>query len=221
MPSTEVNPPTSSSHWTSTQAYVLAVICLLVGMAAGYLLRGSSAANPPVPANPPAAAAPDNSTQVTPGQLAAMGKKQAEPLLEQLKTNPADPALLAQIAGVYYDTQQYGDAIEYYQKSLKLAPDNVDVRTDYGTCLWYQGNADAALAEYQKALSADPEHANTLFNLGMVKWQGKSDVKGAIAAWEKLLQTNPNYPEKDHVVELIAKAKEHASGSVGQIVPKN
>jgi tetratricopeptide (TPR) repeat protein len=217
----EVKPPASSSNWTSTQAYVLAVICLLVGMAAGYLLRGSSAANAPAATNPPAAVAPDNSSQVSPEQLAAMGKKQAEPLLEQLKANPADPALLAQIGGVYYDTQQYADAIEYYQKALKLQPDNVDVRTDYGTCLWYQGNADAALAEYQKSLSYNPKHGGTLFNVGMVKWQGKNDVKGAIAAWEKLLQTNPDYPEKQRVLELIAKAKEHASGSVGQSIPKN
>jgi tetratricopeptide (TPR) repeat protein len=215
----EVIPPTPSSNWTGTQAYALAVICLLVGMAAGYLLRGSSAATPApaqMGANPPAAAAPDSSAQVSPAQLAAMGKKQAEPLLEQLKANPSDPALLAQIGAVYYDTQQYADAIEYYQKSLKLAPENVDVRTDYGTCLWYQGNADAALAEYQKSLAYNPEHAGTLFNVGMVKWQGKNDVKGAIAAWDKLLKTNPNYPEKERVVELIAKAKEHASGSMGQ-----
>ncbi len=216
----QVTPPAPSSNWTSTQAYVLAVICLLVGLAAGYLLRGSSGANTQAAANPPAAAAPDNSAQVSPEQLAAMGKKEAEPMLEQLKSNPADPALLAQIGGVYYDTQQYADAIGYYEKSLKLDPKNVDVRTDYGTCLWYQGNADAALAEYQKSLSYNPTHAGTLFNVGMVKWQGKNDVKGAIAAWEKLLQTNPDYPHKDRVVELIAKAKEHAAGTVESSMPR-
>jgi tetratricopeptide (TPR) repeat protein len=208
--------PTPSNHWTSTQAYMLAVICLLVGIAAGYLLRGSAATNAPVAGPATTAAAPPNSTQVSAEQLAEMGRKQAEPLLEQLKSNPGDPVLLAKIGDAYYDTQQYSQAAQYYQKSLNGAPADVNVRSDYGTCLWYQGDADAAIAQYQKALSYDPNHPGTLFNMGMVKWQGKNDPSGAIAAWEKLLKANPDYPEKERVVELIAKAKEHSSGNMGK-----
>ena len=49
-----------------------------------------------------------------------------------------------------------------------------------------------------------------------MKWQGKKDPKGAIVAWEKLLQTNPDYPQKDQVQMLIERAKMHgASGSKG------
>ena len=36
------NETPSSGQWTSTQAYVLSVICLLVGVAVGYLARGSA-----------------------------------------------------------------------------------------------------------------------------------------------------------------------------------
>jgi len=211
--------PASSSNWTSAQAYVLAVICLLAGVAAGYLLRGSAATNAPAAAIAPVPMPAPNSGQVSPAQLAAMGDKQAAPLLEQLRASPADPALLAKIGDVYYDMQQYAKAAGYYQKSLQVAPESADVRSDYGTCLWYQGDADAAIAQYRKALSYDPNYAGALFNLGMVMWQGKNDPRSAVAAWEKLLQTNPNYPEKDRVTELIAKAKEHASGKVGKSGP--
>ena len=69
-----------------------------------------------------------------------------------------------------------------------------------------------ALAEFQKSLSYKPNHPNTLFNSGIVKWQGKNDAKGAIAAWEQLLKTNPNYPERQKVEELLTRAKEHAKG---------
>jgi len=41
------------------------------------------------------------------------------------------------------------------------------------TAYWYTGNADTAIAEFQKSLSYDPNKANTLFNLGIVEWQGK------------------------------------------------
>jgi hypothetical protein len=36
---------------------------------------------------------------------------------------------------------------------------------------------------------------------------GKSDPAGAVAAWERLLSTNPTYPELPRVQQLIADAK--------------
>ena len=36
------NQTQNTAKWTSTQAYVLSVICLLVGVAVGYLARGSA-----------------------------------------------------------------------------------------------------------------------------------------------------------------------------------
>ncbi len=84
-----------------------------------------------------------------------------------------------------------------------------DVRTDLGTAYWYTGNADEAIASYEKALAIRPNHPGTLFNLGIVKWQGKKDPKGAVVVWEKLLQTNPDYPQKDQVQMLIERAKMH------------
>jgi cytochrome c-type biogenesis protein CcmH/NrfG len=57
-----------------------------------------------------------------------------------------------------------------------------------------------------------PNHPGTLFNLGVVRWQGKRDPKGAVQAWEELLQRNPDYQQKQQIQEYIARAKEHAKG---------
>jgi cytochrome c-type biogenesis protein CcmH/NrfG len=59
------------------------------------------------------------------------------------------------------------------------------------------------------SLSSEPNKPDTLFNLGVVKWQGKKDAPGAIAAWQKLLDTNPGYENKEKVLQLIAQAKGH------------
>jgi len=37
--------------------------------------------------------------------------------------------------------------------------------------------------------------------------QGKRDADGAIAAWQKLLATNPNYENKEKVQGMIAQAQ--------------
>ena len=138
-----------------------------------------------------------------------MAETQAAPLIEKLKSNPEDAALLAQIGNVYYDAQQYPTAIEYYQRALKIAPQDTSVRTDMGTAQWYAGNPDAAIEQFNLALKYEPTKPNTLFNLGIVKWQAKMDVDGAVEAWQKLLAANPNYEAKDKVQQLIDQVKKH------------
>lgn len=220
---TDTNQATSrSNEWTSVQTYVLAVICLLLGVAVGWLVRGpqspavtaseTASASPSAPfkgnANP-AAPAP------TPAEMQKMAETQAAPLIEKLKADPNNAGLLGNIGNVYYDAQQFPTAIDYYQRALKLDPANTSVRTDMATAMWYAGNADAAIAEFQKSLSYEPNKANTLFNLGVVEWQGKMDIDKALATWQHLLDTNPNYDGKDKVLELMAQAKKHAGVKPG------
>jgi cytochrome c-type biogenesis protein CcmH/NrfG len=144
-----------------------------------------------------------------------MADTQAAPMIEKLKTDPNNAELLASIGNVYSDTQQFPTAIDYYQRALKIAPANTGIRTDMATAIWYTGNADAAIAEFQKSLSYEPNKANTLFNLGVVEWQGRMDIDKALATWQKLLDTNPNYEGKDKVLELMAQAKKHAGVKPG------
>ena len=208
----------AASQWTSLQAYTLTVVCLLLGIAAGWLLRGSQ--SPAVAAEATSAAAPaamgmGANSQPTPEQLKAMGDVQAKPLLEKLKADPQNAELLTSIGNIYYDTQQFPTAISYYQQCLKLQPENTGVRTDMATAYWYSGDTDTAIGEFKKSLSYEPNKPNTLFNLGIVEWQGKMDIKSAVADWKKLLETNPNYQAKDTVLNLIAQAEKHSNVKPG------
>ncbi len=213
---------TSAGTWTSGQAYALALVCLAVGLVIGYLFHGSESpapvaatdtgaqqATPPGMPGPAAipGSIPAGQPQLTPEMLQA----KAQPLLDRVKQNPNDSAALVDLGNLYYDAQQFPQAVQYYGKALEKEPTDVNVRTDMGTAYWYMGDADRALSEFTRSLSYSPNHPQTLFNMGMVKWQGKRDPKGAVAAWEQLLQTNPNYPEKDKVQTYIAQAKQHAS----------
>jgi tetratricopeptide (TPR) repeat protein len=208
----------------------MAVLCLLVGGAVGYLLRGSmgSSNSAAVPA-PTAAveqqqgAAPNGMGQQqmpTPEQMKAMVDKQAAPLLEQLKSKPNDPALIAQIGNMYYDAQVFPTAIDYYQKSLAIDQKNSLVRTDMATALYYNNDPDHAITEFDRALKDDPKNSNALFNRGIVKWQAKMDVNGALADWELLLKQNPNYDQAEKVRMYMAQAKKHANIKPGQKTDK-
>ena len=213
---------TSFEQWTSVQAYVLAVICLLVGIAGGWFIRGSqSPATTTASAEMPGASAPaptmasSGAQTPTPAEMQKMADTQAGPLIEKLKADPTNEGLLENVGNVYYDAQLYPTAIDYYKRALKVQPANAGVRTDMATAYWYTGDADTAIAEFQKSLTYEPNKANTLFNLGIVEWQGKMDIDKATATWQKLLDTNPNYEGKDKVLELMAQVKKHSGVKPG------
>jgi cytochrome c-type biogenesis protein CcmH/NrfG len=211
-----------NTDWTPMQAYVLAAICLVVGIAVGYFIRGSaspSTSAPPVTASNQAAPGNMNSAPMGPGQLQPIPEQQSEemvaaaakPLLDDLATDPKNPDKNARVGDFYFDSHVYQKAIAYYETSLKLNPKNPNVLTDLGTAYFYTGDPKTAVAKFDEALKQNPSHANALFNLGIVRWQGLKDPKGAVAAWEKLLKENPTYEQKDHVRELMERAKAHGS----------
>ena len=199
----------ASQGATGMQAYLLAAFCLVLGVALGYLFRGSAS-----PAAQPAVAAAvqqDNGSAKTGAEALAAVAQAAAPYLEAVKQNPNDYDSLVKLGNVFYDGQQFPEAVGYYERALAIHPENADVRTDMGTAYWYAGNADKAVAAMEISLKYRPGHPQTLFNLGWVRWQGKADPKGAIEAWQQLLKANPDYPQKQQVEQYIAKAKEHAA----------
>lgn len=217
------NTNSPSSNWTSTQAYVLAVICLVVGGALGWFLRGSETPKSPTPdaASTSAPAGMMGGQMPTQDQMKHMVEKQAEPLFAKLKENPNDAATLASIGNMFYDAQLYPEAISYYEKSLKIDPNSAAVRTDKGTARFYMGDTDAAVAEIQAVLKDNPSYSPARFNLGMFQWKGKGDIKAAVDAWEYLLKNDPNYPDRDKVQQLVDQAKKHMNMAPGTKTSKS
>lgn len=203
----------SAVTWTSREAYLLAAVCLLFGIVLGYLFRGSSG----VPVTSATAVSPAVQGQAAPGApmpAAAPGPVTAEaleplaaPLLAAVRTDPKNTEALIELGNLYFDHKLYPQAIEYYTRALEQQPNNPNVRTDLGTAYYYSGNPARAVEEYEKSLKVDPNHVNSMLNMGIVKLNGLNDARGAIAAWERLLKQNPNYADKQRVLDLIAQAK--------------
>lgn len=202
MPQKEIH-KLSEGTWTNREAYLLALVCLLSGLVMGYLFHGSSA---PVTTTVAAAQAPAAAPQAAP--TAQDLTPLAAPLLAALKVDPNNYDTLVHLGNLYYDHQIFPEAIEYYGRALVIRPGEVNVRTDMGTAFWYSGFPEKAVAEYEKSLAVDPQHANTLFNMGVVKLEGMKDAAGAVAAFEKLMSANPSPAQRMKAVELMARAKQ-------------
>jgi len=197
---------TAGAAWQAKQVYAMAVISLAVGLAIGYLFRGSQSppAQPAALAQPSTAAGGTGGQTPTLDQMKQMAEKKAEPLLERLKSDPNNSDLLIQVGNIYKSTHQFKDAAVYYGKALQVDPKNVPIRTEMASCMYYTGDVDGAINQLQQSLHYNPKDANSLFNLGMIKWQGKQDKKGAVEAWQLLLKFNPELsPERRAKVQKL------------------
>jgi cytochrome c-type biogenesis protein CcmH/NrfG len=212
MPNDLSETQNASVAWSPKLVYGLAAICLFLGVLVGYFLRGSAGAREPATAEATQAGLPAGAPKGHPTrtleQMRQLADKQAEPLLAQLKKNTKDKKALTQTAYVYKSAHQFQDAANYFSKVLELDPKEVALRTEMASCLYYSGDVDGALAQLQQSLQYEPKDANSLFNLGMIRWKGKNDPAGAVAAWQELLKTNPKLGRKPIVEQMIAEAQQ-------------
>ena len=202
----------STAGWQAKQVYVMAVICLTLGLGIGYLLRGSQSQAKSSAAQPMGAAAQPGTMPQMPSldDMKRMANKKAEPLLEKLKTDPKNTELLTQVARMYETTHQFKEAADYFGKAVEADPKNIETRAEMASCLYYSGEVDGAIAQLERSLTYDAKNPNSLFNLGVMRWQGKKDAKGALSAWQQLLKTNPGLAadKKSQVQKLMAQVEQ-------------
>jgi cytochrome c-type biogenesis protein CcmH/NrfG len=156
--------PTSViATWQTRPVSVLAVVSLVAGLVAGYLLLGGSAASTPKPAVAAVVPKmPGAHPPMTMEQMKAMADRKAAPLLEKLKTNPTDATALSQLGALYSSAHQFPQSAEYYRKALESDPKNLGTRTQLASSLYYAGDVDEALQHLQQVLKTDPKNANPL-----------------------------------------------------------
>jgi cytochrome c-type biogenesis protein CcmH/NrfG len=212
MPNEAVEPAAGGPVWQTKQVYAMAAVCVFVGLAIGYLFRGSQSTAPPVPevsrTQPATVAGALGGQMPSLERMKQMADKKAEPLLAKLKSDPNNSGLLLQVANIYRATHQFKDAISYYGKAVQADSKNVAARNEMASCLYYTGDPDGALAQLEQSLKADPKNADALFNLGVIRLDAKKDAKGAVSAWQQLLKSNPELDarKKAEVQKAIADA---------------
>jgi cytochrome c-type biogenesis protein CcmH/NrfG len=191
MPNEIVEQATGGSNWQAKQVYAMAVISLVVGLAIGYLFRGSQSGASATRGQCPASTAPAGGMggqMPSLDQMKHMADKKAAPLLEKLKSDPTNVDLLGR-SGTFIKlltNSRMRPAIT--AGPCRTDPKNVAMRTQLASSLYYTAMWTGRSPNCRQSLQYDPKDANSLFNLGMIKWRGKQDSKGALVAWRELLK---------------------------------
>jgi len=186
-----------------TYSWIAYAVCaLLVGGLGGYLIAVAGT-RPGAGPGPTALAVSQPAAPATP----LVDEAALQALRDILSRDPKNLQAAVNAGNMLYDAHRYVEAIAFYQQAFALDAADVNVSTDLGTALWYSGRPDEALAQYDRSLAISPAHAQTLYNIGIVRADGKHDYPGAATAWEKLLETSPAYPHAAEVRQLLADAR--------------
>lgn len=174
---------------------VLAVAGVLFGVIVGWVL-GSQQTRTSVPVSTPVA-------QTAPaGQAAQQGSsaipvdpERAKALESVAQQNPKDAQPRVQLGNMYFDAEQYPQAISWYEQAFALERKDPNLSTDLGVAYYYTNQPDRAITQFEHSLSIDPKHTKTLLNMGIVRAFGKQDLEGATKAWEQVVAIDPNSRE--------------------------
>jgi cytochrome c-type biogenesis protein CcmH/NrfG len=200
--------------WSTAQTYTMAGICMILGVAVGYLVHAPAVAHSKAPAAAVAPAPGAPASMPSAQDMKRMADKQAAPLLEQLQHDPNNPDLLARIGTAYLAAQQFPSAQQYLEQSANLKP-TPETLNELSFVQYSMGDVDKGIETLNRALKQDPKNPKLLYNLGMFQWHGKSDPKAAIAAWQAFLKANPSDAKRTQVEHMIAQAKQHLNIAPG------
>jgi tetratricopeptide (TPR) repeat protein len=102
---------------------------------------------------------------------------------------PNDYDLLVKLGNAYYDADDARNAVDTYERALKIKRTDPNVLTDLGVSYRNLGDPDHALAMFERALTQEPKHAPALFNAAIVWGVDKGDVSRAKAFLTRLKES--------------------------------
>lgn len=90
-----------------------------------------------------------------------------------------------------YEPDKYVRALEEFNKSLEINPENADIWSYKGSALYILGRYEEALGAFDKSLQINPKNENVWSFKGSTLYMLNKPEK-ALKAFDKALQKNPN-----------------------------
>ncbi len=130
-------------------------------------------------------------------------------LKEVVAREPQNRTAWVQLGNNYFDSNQYMQAVEAYEKALEMDAADPNVLTDQGVMFRKLGWYDRAVENFQKASRLSPMHTQSLYNLGVVYRYDLKDFDKAIEVWEKFLEIAPPGQSTDQIRAEVEFMKTH------------
>lgn len=197
-------------------AIVFGIAGSLFGLIIGWVLGTQNATGAARLAAPVAQAAPAAAGAPAASQAVPLDPTRVQALQTVAEKDPKNIESRVQLGNMFFDAEQYPQAITWYEQAIALNPADANVSTDLGVAYYYTNQPDRALAQFEKSLAADPKHTKTLLNVGIVRAFGKNDLAGAAKAWEEVVAIAPDSPEGQAAKKGLEGVRNAGAGTTGK-----
>ena len=124
-------------------------------------------------------------------QMALQFKKNKTDSESHGQLNPSDYATFfsnvhANLATVYENTGQLGEAIRHYQAALELVPSQLSAHRALAGAYWKKQRYTAAEPHYKQVITHDPTDVQAIYRLGLI-FLTKKDYLEAISLFKKVI----------------------------------
>lgn len=183
------------------------VLGLMAGLILGYVFAEQQAV-PPAKALRQGVAPAGGSNEPLPeghppieGQNAAASQQLRQQVAEiegLLASNPDDPKLMAAMGNIYFDAGLWNEARVWYERSLSVAPGDVNVITDLAVVFRNLQQPQRTIELLDQAISLSPDHWQAWYNKVVVfqfDLHEHEKAASSLARLKELKQQNPAIPD--------------------------
>jgi Flp pilus assembly protein TadD len=182
----------------------------LLGLVIGSMVIGpklaQSKAAPAVTAaeeTPASVAAPAQAAAAGGSPMGAVFQK-INTLKQEIERDPNNADALSQLGTMYMDAGKFPQAIEYFERALKVREDP-QVRTDLGICYRNNNETDKSLAQFRQVVQTNPDQWQALFNEVIILGETRR-FDEARKELVKLQQLRPGDPDVQKLADSLANA---------------
>ena len=181
------------------ETLLVVIVALVAGCIIGFI-AGQKTATPSVQVA--------SGSPVGPAPTVNLQQKLTE-LKNIVAADPTNFQAWVALGNEYFDSNQFMDAIEAYDKALAIQPNSPNILTDQGVMFKRLGWFERAISNFNKANEIDPTHATSVYNLGIVYRYDLQDFPKAQEAWTKFLEISPTGPGSDRVRQDLEFLRTH------------
>lgn len=181
------------------ETLLIVVVTLVAGLIVGMLI-GKKTSSPTAPTTSVAPSGPAPTVNL---------QQKINELKKIVVAAPDNFQAWVALGNEYFDSNQFMEAIEAYDKALEIQPNSPDVLTDQGVMFKRLGWFDRAIVNFSRANEIDPGHATSVYNLGIVYRYDLQDFAKAQEVWTRFLEISPTGPGSDRVRQDLEFLRTH------------
>jgi tetratricopeptide (TPR) repeat protein len=138
---------------------------------------------------------------------ASLWARSANPATQLARTTELGDALLRQ--------GKLNEAIDQYQKAIRLKPDYANSHNNLGIALARKGQTDEAIRQYREAIRLKPDHADAHNGLG-VALHAKGQMDESVRHLQEALRLKPDHADAHYNLGVAFYQQGHTGEAIRQ-----